>query len=60
MTSLVNIAFHWLKLGFTLPRPLDFGTQYNVLKGKNIKKCIRIGITVTVLKIVIWGGKSSV
>ena len=36
---------------------LDFGNQNNILKGKNVKKCIRMGITV--LKIVIWEGKSS-
>ena len=42
--------------GFTLLKALGMGAKYYTLKGENVKKRIRMGITI--LEIIIWGGKS--
>ena len=44
-----------LTSGFTLLEALAVGAKWYNLKGDNVKKCIRIEITV--LQIVIWGSK---
>ena len=43
---------------FTLLKALSMGAKQYTLKGENVKKFIRM--VITVFKIVIWGGKSSV
>ena len=48
----------WLTTGFTLLISLAMGAKYYALKDENVKKCIRMGITV--LKMSFGEGKSSV
>ena len=53
-TSLL-IGSVWLTSDFTLLEALAVDAKKYSLKGENVKKCIRLGITA--LKIVIWGSK---
>ena len=58
LTSLSNVVFHWLAPSFMFLAMLPCCAKCNSLKGENVKKCIRMGISV--LKIDIWGGNSLV
>ena len=56
-TSFSNVVSHWMMSGFMLQDAFAFSAMYT-LKNENVKKCIKKGITI--LTIVIWGGKQSV
>ena len=49
--SLHNVIFHWQMSGFMLLTVLAYSAEGCRLRGENVKKCIRMGITV--LKIVV-------
>ena len=51
---IMNVASHWLMSGFTLQNEFALRANYYSLKDEDMKKCIKMFITV--LKLVIWKG----
>ena len=53
---IMKVSSDWLKSGFTLLEALAIDAKKYTLKGENVKRCTRMGITV--LKIVLRGVQS--